>query len=61
MGSLLSRRIECMPSMHDWQSVTSERVDANFPHRGSFCGSAAITVKCGVRDPRMMGALRRKA
>jgi hypothetical protein len=29
-GSLVSRRIECVSSMHDWELVTSERFAAIF-------------------------------
>jgi hypothetical protein len=73
-GSLVSRRIECVSSMHDWTGVASDASAAifrgtedvlavtaaglRFFKRGD---ATASTVKCGGRKPAMMRVLRTKA
>jgi hypothetical protein len=56
---LVSRRIECRRSMHDWEHVTSKAFAAVFPLSGTSVPDRAIamTVKRGASRARTMRML----
>ena len=64
LGSLLSRRIECARSMHDWGAVASGAFGRKFrgaeERAADFAAPAARTVKCCAGEARRVATLRTK-